>query len=1103
VKRTTLIAIFGMLVAAVAMAATPNSGTLTPLSRVLDWTGGGPYVVPAPTNSVDTCAVPLQCDIFTLTADFPADYATTNCHDSIHIQIGWVDPDGNADFDFFVYDAAGNLISGSSAAGSSNPEVFDIPAFSGTKIFTIRVKPFLPLGLNYTGSISLVSGAGGDCSGPAPQPDPPPAPSGLVPRYYSYAAPKAVGENAGEPSIGYNLISHKAMFIAGLQTLLVTFPQDIMPAGSVPEAGDAIWKDVSNVVTKTKSLDPILFTDQKTGRTWVSQLNSIVPPASPVLIGLNSLMAYTDDDGANWIPAQVNPPDGSYDHQTVGAGPYPAPVPEGINPVYQNAVYYCAQAGLTAICARSDDGGLNFGPGVPIYNSVVDGVNGTTCGALHGHVKVAPDGTVYVPSYHCPSGADGTQGMAVSIDAGTTWTVANVPNSTPPPGASILDPSIGVAKDGTVYFCYVNGLGRPHVAVSKDRGATWTNDADIGASLGIENAVFVEAVAGDSDRAACGFVGTRTAGNHEDANFKGTWYVLIAHTYDGGAHWTTVNATPNAPVQREACIWNEGGSNPCRNLLDFNEITADEKGRVLYSYADGCINDCESGGPNSYSAKATIARQSGGKGLIAAFDPAEPTVPQRPFLSGRRDDMASYLKWRAPDYGGSDITRYEIYRGTSSGNEVFIGQTTAGKFSFNDRAISASVAQYTYKVRAVNAVGAGGFSNIIELTVGPRLEPTGACTLPGVEVISDPTGDESDTLPQHDITSVSVAEPDSFAGKIVFTIKVANLATIPPGGRWAVRFSAPQKPPDTALYTAEDWFVSMVTSDGPAPTFTYGSTGVAQGAARVFTTIGSCDPASSVTSDGVITLILPKAVIGNPQPGQDITGMLGSVRATVPSTLPGTGGTNETIPDSTGAGSYRLRPANLCLPNTAPLAAISANPSEGFKPLLVHFDASASSDADSIDTIASYTFNFGDGTDDVTQSSPRIDYTLAKPGIYAVKLVVTDSRGKLSSNTAQQIIVVHNVPTITSLTPSSVCQGGPAFTVAIDGSAFLPGAKAEVNGVARPATVVSPTRMTVKFAANEANSPGTISIRVLNPDGGISNAATLTVLSNSASQCPH
>src|SRR5262249_14527173 len=272
----------------------------------------------------------------------------------------------------------------------------------------------------------------------------------------------------------------------------------------------------------------------------------------------------------------------------------------------------------------------------------------------------------------------------------------------PPAGDSTLDPSVGFAKDGTLSFCYVTTLGHPHVAVSHDRGATWINARDIGAPLGIENAVFVEAVAGDPDRAACGFLGTKTAGNHESADFKGTWYALIAHTYDGGNTWTTVNATPNAPVQRDACIWNEGGNNPCRNLLDFNEITSDERGRVLYSYADGCIDDCENGGPNSYSSKASIARQSGGKGLVAAYDLTEPTIPARPYLSGRRDDMAAYLKWRAPDYGGSDITRYEIYRGTSAGNEVYIGYTTAGKLSFNDRAITTTVDTYTYKVRAVN-----------------------------------------------------------------------------------------------------------------------------------------------------------------------------------------------------------------------------------------------------------------------------------------------------------------------------------------------------------------------------------------------------------------
>src|SRR2546430_2662066 len=168
-------------------------------------------------------------------------------------------------------------------------------------------------------------------------------------------------------------------------------------------------------------------------------------------------------------------------------------------------------------------------------------------------------------------------------------------------------------------------------------------------------------------------------------------YAFIPNSYDGGAHWTTVNATPNNPVQKEACIWNEGGANQCRNLLDFNEITKDEKGRVLYAYADGCIDDCEEGGPNSYSSKATIARQSGGKGLLSQFDPAEPAAPQAACLSGRRDDLASYLKWVTPDNGGSDITAYKIFRGTTPNNLVLIGQQVGDKNTYNDRTADPAV----------------------------------------------------------------------------------------------------------------------------------------------------------------------------------------------------------------------------------------------------------------------------------------------------------------------------------------------------------------------------------------------------------------------------
>src|SRR5260370_643511 len=162
--------------------------------------------------------------------------------------------------------------------------------------------------------------------------------------------------------------------------------------------------------------------------------------------------------------------------------------------------------------------------------------------------------------------------------------------------------------------------------------------------------------------------------------------------------------------------------------------------------------------------------------------------------------------------------------------------------------------------------------------------------------------------------------------------------------------------------------------------------------------------------------------------------MLGSVRATLPSTVPGSGGTNETIPDSTGGGSYTLRPANLCLPNTAPVARITADRDLGDKPLTVQFDGSTSSDADSIDTIASYTFNFGDGGDDFTQASPVIVHTFTDSGEFDVRMVVTDSRGKISANTAHFIVEVQSpqptpTPTPTATpTPTPTAAPGMAQT---------------------------------------------------------------------------
>ena len=148
------------------------------------------------------------------------------------------------------------------------------------------------------------------------------------------------------------------------------------------------------------------------------------------------------------------------------------------------------------------------------------------------------------------------------------------------------------------------------------------NNFNVGASQGIKNVVFPTTVAGDDNRAAMSFLGTTTPGNYQDAaNFHGVWHLYTAFTYDGGQSWVTVDDTPTDPVQVGSICTAGTTCGNDRNLLDFIDATVDKQGRVLVAYADGCIGACVQSGPNSFSAYATIARQSSGKRLFARYDP--------------------------------------------------------------------------------------------------------------------------------------------------------------------------------------------------------------------------------------------------------------------------------------------------------------------------------------------------------------------------------------------------------------------------------------------------------------------------------------------------
>jgi hypothetical protein len=432
--------------------------------------------------------------------------------------------------------------------------------------------------------------------GPASAAKPAPA----APAYRLYAAPAPLGKDAGEPTIGVDPRTGDVMFQALFETLNVT---NLDRKG----AGTATWRNVASDTTSAFSLDPMLKTDPVTGRTWVSQLAAAC-----------SLMAYTDDRGETWQDSKLGCGIGStFDHQSIGVGPYVAGGPLASVPhTYPNVVYYCAQDVVSAKCAPSVDGGATFLAANVVYTTAQ-----CQLGAIFGHLKSGRDGTLYLPPRYCPNLLAGKDpvGVAVSEDNSLTWTLRLVP------GSGYGDAghgSVGVATDGTVYVGWGSGSisagGPAAVAVSRDKGKTWTAPATLGREFKIANSRFPVTVAGDGDRAVVAFLGTATAGDASDPKFTGVWHLYAAHTYDRGRTWKTYDLTPGNPVQVGAICTAGTTCDKDRNLLDFNDMVIDGKGRVFIAFADGCTAaTCTKTDRQNH---ATFARLVRGRGLYAAFD---------------------------------------------------------------------------------------------------------------------------------------------------------------------------------------------------------------------------------------------------------------------------------------------------------------------------------------------------------------------------------------------------------------------------------------------------------------------------------------------------
>ena len=135
----------------------------------------------------------------------------------------------------------------------------------------------------------------------------------------------------------------------------------------------------------------------------------------------------------------------------------------------------------------------------------------------------------------------------------------------------------------------------------------------------------------------------------------------------------------------------------------FLNIASTDYNNLNFLQHDGCWS-C--GPARILTAQVTNTTIYAGKGTFPS--PTAPSAPQN--LQATGGNAQGSLSWSAPgNNGGSSITNYKIYRGTSSGSEALLTQI-GNVTSYTDTGLTNGQTYY-YKVTAVNSIGESPQSN--------------------------------------------------------------------------------------------------------------------------------------------------------------------------------------------------------------------------------------------------------------------------------------------------------------------------------------------------------------------------------------------------------
>jgi hypothetical protein len=117
-------------------------------------------------------------------------------------------------------------------------------------------------------------------------------------------------------------------------------------------------------------------------------------------------------------------------------------------------------------------------------------------------------------------------------------------------------------------------------------------------------------------------------------------------------------------------------------------------------------------------------------------------------------------------------------------------------------------------------------------------------------------------------------------------------------------------------------------------------------------------------------------------------------------------------------------------------------------------------------------------------------------------ITVANSAPGGGTSAALALAINNPLPSLSSISPSSISAGSAGFTLTLNGSNFVSNSVVQVNGSSRTTTFVGSTQLTAAIPASDIASSGAVSITVANPAPGGGTSATLTLAVNNSGPNP-